>query len=225
MKGFFLIIGLTFLFQGLLAQETPSDSTNKKFSYIAGIGVSSQYDAQASPYYRIGFAHKINPKVQFFGTLSHTKKSKGDTFSLVSEYFYNEGQIVASNYVKTSLSTFSIIDFGLGIQYTLHPRFTLSLAPAVSKLTKGELFIDIKEVEVNTSARTYSTNPIEINEVESIKNTLYGFDLGFDIYITKWLSLNCNNHLRFTDMTDDIVYGVRKDRIMQSTISLNYIFR
>lgn len=225
MKRFYFMFFLTVALLNLQAQNVPTDKPERKFNYLAGVGVSSQYDAQISPYLRAGIAYKIAPKLQLFGTASHTKRSKGDTFSLLSEYFYNEGQIVASNYVKTSLSTFSMMNFGFGIQYTPHSRFALSLAPALSKLTKGELFIETRQVQVGVSGGSYGTNPIEVNEIESIKNTLYGFDVGFDIYITKWLSLNYNNHLRFTDMTDDVVYGVRKDRIMQSTLSLNYVFR
>jgi hypothetical protein len=225
MKTFKLFILLSFLPTGLLAQFNLPDTPDHKLSFSAGIGVSSQFTTNFSPYFRIGSEYYISPKIQLYGSASHTRKSEGDTFSILVETFYYDGNIIGSASYQSSIRTFNMFDFGLGIRYLPYKRVAIRIAPGLTQLTKAKDEIIVKSIGVRTGRTTQSANTYSINQLETINSTLFGVDLGVDIVLTKWLSLNYCSYLRTTDVAQDDIYGVRKDRIMQSTLSLNYTLR
>jgi hypothetical protein len=225
MKTFKLFFILMLLAPAMWAQINSPDSSARPFEYVIGLGISNQFTKQVSPHIRFESRRPISQKFQLYGAVSYSKKSIGDTFSILISTYYNDGAIVGSAYYKSSITTFNLADLSLGVRYTPNERFAFRFAPALTQIIKA---VDIEEsgfVSVNSAGTHKSNNTYYAFQLDGIKTTLFGVDLGVDFSLAKWLSLNYCTYLRFSDVSQDEIYGPQKDRIMQSTLSLNYIIR
>lgn len=225
MKHFFLFFSLTLLFQGLFAQAALSDSSYNKFSYVVGIGVSSQFTTDVVSHIRTELQYSITPKTSLIATVSYTPKSVGDTFAIYSINYFNDGEIIGNTYLRSAVTRFSMSDFSIAMSQNVTPNLALRIGPGISRLIKTEHIYDIGYIEVSSSGSTRGSRDLNVRDFEGIRRTLLGIDIGMDVTIYKRFSLNYTSSLRFTDVTRDITYGHFTDRIMKHNLSLNYTIK
>jgi hypothetical protein len=224
MRIYYLLSVLIFTIAQLSAQVLSSGSiAPKKFSYLVGLGVSTQFTSDLSPFFRAEVAYQLSPKLELYISTSYTNKSAGDTLSVSFASYSNDGQIVASTFYESNLISFNLIDIGIGLRYSPLDRLAFRIAPGLSQIKKVEEHVEYLYTSVNDGGGVYFTGTYPISEINYIEKNLLGADLGIDFLLTECLSLNYCAYLRITDLTDDEIYGNRKDRLMQSTLSLNYI--
>lgn len=226
MRIYYLLSIFLFTVHHLSAQALSSDSANsKKFTYLAGIGVSSQYTNNSGLHCRLETKYRLLPKLDIYGVVAYTPESVGDTFSFLVQTFDNEASIIESISLNSSITSFTMVNFSLGLRYLVHDRVALRFAPSFTKITSGLNMLEQNYITTYISTKISSANRYKAAELTTIENNLYGLDVGLDFQLSNRLALNCSNYLMFTDVTDDDIYGQVNNRIMHWSLSLNYIIR
>lgn len=217
---------LLFTIPQLSAQVLSSDSTApKKFTYLAGIGISSQYTTDLVSHFRAEVKYQFSPKTKFIATLSYTPKSIGDTFAVYSIEYFNDGDIIGNEYTRSAVTRFSMVDFGISVSQNIHPKIALRAGPSISRLVNTEHISDVGFVGQSFARSSRGSKDQSVSNFDGVRSTLWGADFGVDLSLYKRFSLNYTSALRFTDVTIDDTYGPYTNRIMKHNLSLNYTIR